>query len=79
MCIRAVMGPPLSLFLYAATCRLPRVMAYFWGEWLDDGNGGGVESAAGGGGGGGKGEVGDSEASRLLYSCWNLAYIWYFN
>ena len=26
-----------------------------------------------------KGEVGDREASRLLYSCWNLAYIWYFN
>jgi len=43
MCIRAVMGPPLSLFSYAATCRLPRVMAYFWGEWLDDGDGGGVE------------------------------------
>jgi hypothetical protein len=76
MCIRAVMGPPLSLFLYAATCRLPRVMAYFWGEWLDDGDGWcGVRAAAVAA----KGEVGDREASRLLYSCWNLAYIWYFN
>jgi hypothetical protein len=38
-----------------------------------------VWSAAGGGGGGGKGEVGDREALRLLYSCWNRVYIWYFN
>jgi len=69
MCIRAVMGPPLSLFSYAATCRLPRVMAYFWGEcWMTEM---GVVWSAGGGGGG-KGEVGDREASRLLYSCWNL-------